>query len=46
MRVRVCLMVMMPFFSTGLSLPPAMTPAQTKKLIENRDERFTRAVNE
>ncbi|KAF8556873.1 P-loop containing nucleoside triphosphate hydrolase protein [Imleria badia] len=31
---------------TGLSLPPAMTPAQTKKLIEHRDERFTRAVDE
>ncbi|KAI9456100.1 hypothetical protein HD554DRAFT_2317614 [Boletus coccyginus] len=31
---------------TGLSLPPAMTPAQTKKLIEQRDERFTRAVDE
>ncbi|KAF9234482.1 P-loop containing nucleoside triphosphate hydrolase protein [Melanogaster broomeanus] len=30
----------------GLSLPPAMSPAQTKKLIESRDERFTRAVNE
>ncbi|KAH0830257.1 P-loop containing nucleoside triphosphate hydrolase protein [Lanmaoa asiatica] len=32
--------------STGLSLPPAMTPAQTRKLIEHRDERFTRAVDE
>ncbi|KIJ17065.1 hypothetical protein PAXINDRAFT_111778 [Paxillus involutus ATCC 200175] len=30
----------------GLSLPPAMSPAKTKKLIENRDQRFSRAVNE
>ncbi|KIJ60621.1 hypothetical protein HYDPIDRAFT_32044 [Hydnomerulius pinastri MD-312] len=30
----------------GLSLPPAMSPSQTKKLIENRDNRFTCAVNE
>lgn len=43
---RRCLIMTVPFFSTGLSLPPAMTPAQTKKLIEHRDERFTRAVNE
>lgn len=38
--------LMMSFCRTGLSLPPAMTPAQTKKLIEHRDERFTCAVNE
>ncbi|KAF9228793.1 DEAD H helicase [Gyrodon lividus] len=30
----------------GLSLPPAISPAKTKKLIENREERFSRAVNE
>lgn len=29
-----------------LSLPPAMSAAQSKKLIENRDERFRMAVNE
>ncbi|KAF8126549.1 DEAD H helicase [Boletus edulis] len=31
---------------TGVSLPPAMTPVQTKKLIEQRDERFMHAVDE
>ncbi|KIK92020.1 hypothetical protein PAXRUDRAFT_13476 [Paxillus rubicundulus Ve08.2h10] len=29
----------------GLSLPPAMSLAKTKNLIENRDERFSCAVN-
>ncbi|KAI6110049.1 DEAD H helicase [Pisolithus sp. B1] len=29
-----------------LSLPPAMSAAQSKKLIESRDERFRMAVNE
>ncbi|KAI6129159.1 P-loop containing nucleoside triphosphate hydrolase protein [Pisolithus thermaeus] len=29
-----------------LSLPPAMSAAQSKKLIESRDERFKMAVNE
>ncbi|KAI6151016.1 hypothetical protein BKA82DRAFT_4122865 [Pisolithus tinctorius] len=29
-----------------LSLPPAMSTTQSKKLIENRDERFRLAVNE
>ncbi|KAH7889934.1 DEAD H helicase [Phlebopus sp. FC_14] len=30
----------------GLSLPPAMSPNQTKKLIEHRDERLKCAVDE
>lgn len=28
------------------ALPPALTPAATKKLVERRNERFTEAVNE
>ncbi|KAI0374726.1 DEAD/H helicase [Pilatotrama ljubarskyi] len=34
--------------STGLAyaLPPALTPAATKKLVERRNERFVEAVNE
>ncbi len=28
------------------ALPPALTPAATKKLVERRNERFTQAVNE
>ncbi|PIL23843.1 hypothetical protein GSI_13594 [Ganoderma sinense ZZ0214-1] len=30
----------------GYSLPPALTPAATKKLVERRNDRFVEAVNE
>ena len=28
------------------TVPPALTPAATKKLVEKRNERFIQAVNE
>lgn len=30
----------------GYTLPPALTPAATKKLVERRNDRFVEAVNE
>ncbi|KAL6309039.1 P-loop containing nucleoside triphosphate hydrolase protein [Sparassis latifolia] len=32
--------------AASFTLPPALTPAQTKKLIDKRNERFIQAVNE
>ena len=30
----------------GYTLPPTLTPAATKKLVERRNDRFVEAVNE
>ena len=31
---------------SAYTFPPALTPAQTKKLVEKRNDRFVLAVNE